>query len=83
MDEFGRLLLILGAIYLAECFLWVPAGSLVVLERASRWRGIAHPSAALGNDRGGLVFQSLLPFDSALAVHPGPCPSPRRACSPW
>ena len=72
MDEFGRLLLILGAIYLAECFLWVPAGSLVVLERASRWRGIAHPSAALGNARGGLVFQSLLPFDSALAVHPWP-----------
>src|SRR5258708_36785352 len=61
MGDLEGLLLVVAAIYLAECVVWVPRGA-VVFHRywIKTWR-LLHPSAVIGNDRGGLFLANPLP----------------------
>jgi hypothetical protein len=61
MGDLEGLLLVVAAIYLAECVVWVPRGA-VVFHRywIKTWR-LLHPSAVIGNERGGLSLANPLP----------------------
>ncbi|HKB17188.1 MAG TPA: hypothetical protein VKF62_14065, partial [Planctomycetota bacterium] len=78
MEELGVLLLVLGAVYLAECVLWVPRGSAAVARRAlGGWR-LLFPGRISGNERRGAVLADpLLSAGHVLVVQPWPVsPSP-------
>src|SRR5262245_59297493 len=86
MEELGVLLLVLGAVYLAECVLWLPRGSAAVARRTLRGWRLLFPGRLSGNERRGAVLADpLLPAGHALVVHPWPVslsPSGVRAGAP-
>lgn len=57
-----ELLLILAALYLSECFLWVGSGGAIVQSFFLRF-GWVSPLEVLRNPKKGLCFLSVLPFD--------------------
>ncbi len=70
MGDLEGLLLVVAAIYLAECVVWVPRGA-VVFHRywIKTWR-LLHPSAVIGNERGGLFLANPLPPFGTVLVSP-------------
>jgi hypothetical protein len=82
MGELDSLLLVLAAIYAAECLTWVPLGALAF----TRWHGrvwrLRQPSPLAGNARGGMVLAHPLP-PLGTVVHGRLLPlslSPEGAC---
>ena len=65
MSDLAELVVVVVALYLAECFMWVRRGAVAFCSRGGAGGGgrhrIAHGSAALGNNRGGLLFLDPLP----------------------
>ncbi|MCI0587889.1 MAG: hypothetical protein L0323_13730 [Planctomycetes bacterium] len=86
MEELGVLLLVLGAVYLAECVLWLPRGSAALARRTLRGWRLLFPGRISGNERRGAVLADpLLPAGHVLVVHPWPVslsPSGVRAGAP-
>src|SRR6266700_1553769 len=81
MGDLEGLLLVVAAIYLAECVVWVPRGA-VVFNRywIKTWR-LLHPSAVIGNERGGLFLANPLPPFGTVLVSPLFMLSPEAAYS--
>jgi hypothetical protein len=73
MSDERLLLLVLAALYLSECSLWVGHGSVALRAAVGRRFGVVHPPAFPGNDRGGwVVLNPLPPLGSAFACHQWP-----------
>jgi len=61
MGDLESLLLVLAAIYLTECMVWVRRGAVAFRGFWSRnWR-LRHPEGVLANQRGAIVFANPLP----------------------
>jgi hypothetical protein len=83
MSESALLFLILSAIYLWECILWVRRDAMAFLATwGDTWRP-AHPSPSLGNQSGGLLFGHPLPlFGASILSQPWPMSiSPEGVCA--
>src|SRR5207302_9775862 len=61
MGELQRLLLVIALIYLSECMVWVRRGAFAFGTWWVRNFHLRHPSALLGNQRGGLLLANPLP----------------------
>jgi len=68
MGDLESLLLVLAAIYLTECVVWVRRGSVAVASYWGRRWGFWHPGAVLGNSRGAVFFANPLPPFGAVVV---------------
>ncbi len=64
MGDLESLLVVLAAIYLAECIVWVRRGSVVFINwwglPNTPWR-LHHPGSTLGNQHGAVLFANPLP----------------------
>jgi hypothetical protein len=83
MGDLDSLLLILAAIYLTECVVWVRRGGIAINRLWGKaWR-IWHPGTLLANARGAIFFSNPLPpFGNVLLTHqPGISLSPEAALS--
>ena len=83
MGDLESLLLILTAIYLTECIVWVRRGGIVISRFWGKvWR-VWHPGAVLANTHGGIFFSNPFPpFGNVLLGHqPGISLSPGAALS--
>lgn len=88
MGDLESLLLILGAIYLTECIVWVRRGGIGFNRLwAKAWR-VWHPGAVLANTRGGVFLSNPLPpfgnvllcYQPALSLSPDAALSFTAAC---
>src|SRR5262245_12903478 len=71
MGEVDSLWVALTAIYLLECVVWVPRGSLLLVRRWGQKCSIQHPGAAFGNARGAvLLAHPFPPFGAAFQARP-------------
>lgn len=61
MGDNQSLLLILGVLYLVECLVWIPRGTVVLTSWLSRRFQLRHPGALLGNGRGSWHLAAPLP----------------------
>ena len=73
MSDGQTLLLLLGLLYLSDCFLWVRKQSVAFVSPwCRRWR-IARLNSSLANGRGGLLFMNPLPpLGSVFLSHLSP-----------
>ena len=72
MTDLQFLILALLAIYLSECFFWVPRGSVVLRCLFGRF-AILHPSPLIGSYRAGIVLLNPLPpLGQAFPCHQWP-----------
>jgi len=73
MSDGQTLLLLLGLLYLSDCFLWVKKQSVAFVSPwCRRWR-IARLNSSLANGRGGLLFTNPLPpLGSVFLSHLSP-----------
>jgi hypothetical protein len=73
MGDLESLLLVVAAIYLTECAVWVRRSSVAVQERwGGVWR-LRHPGVVLGNAHGAIVMADPLPpLGTVLTGHPFP-----------
>jgi hypothetical protein len=73
MGDLESLLLVIAAIYLTECAVWVRRSSVAAQQSwGSRWR-LRHPGVVLGNAHGAVVFANPLPpLGTVLLSHPFP-----------
>jgi len=73
MGDLESLLLVVVAIYLTECAVWVRRSSVAVQERGGgQWR-LRHPGVVLGNAHGAIVMANPLPpLGTVLPSHPFP-----------
>ena len=68
MGDLESLLLVLAAIYLTECIVWVRRGAVAVASYwGKRWR-FWHPGTVLGNSRGAIFLSNPLPPFGAVVV---------------
>src|SRR5262245_15542754 len=70
MGDLESLLLILAAIYLTECVVWVRRGGVAIHRFWGKvWR-VWHPGTLLANDRGAVFLANPLPpFGNVLLSH--------------
>ena len=62
MGDLESLLLVLAAIYLAECVVWVRRGGVALCRYwGKNWR-LCHPGTVFGNQRGALLLANPLPL---------------------
>lgn len=67
MGDWELLFLVLGAIYLSECVVWIPRGTVALASIWGRRYSPRAPIGVLGNSRGGFVLAfPLPPFGSVL-----------------
>jgi hypothetical protein len=73
MGDLESLLLVITAIYLTECAVWVRRSSVAVQRNwGGRWH-LRHPGVVLGNARGAVVMANPLPpLGNVLLSHPFP-----------
>jgi hypothetical protein len=73
MGDLESLLLVLVAIYLTECAVWVRRGGVAVVSYwGGRWR-VWHPGSVLGNARGALFLSNPFPpFGHVVVGHQSP-----------
>lgn len=73
MGDLESLLLVIAAIYLTECAVWVRRSSVAAQQGwGSQWR-LRHPGVVLGNAYGAIVFANPLPpLGTVLPGHPFP-----------
>lgn len=73
MSDLVELLLVLGALYLAECAVWTQRSGLALLRSWGRTR-VLFPPELLGNPEAGLMFSNPLPPLGDLFIVPAwPC----------
>ena len=73
MTDFEFLMLVLTALYLSECCLWVRRSAVVFRTIFRRRCAVTRPPSGLGSPQGGLVFLNPLPpFGAAFVCHPWP-----------
>ena len=73
MGDLESLLLVIAAIYLTECAVWVRRSSVAAQQGwGSRWR-LRHPGVVWGNAHGAVVMANPLPpLGTVLSGHPFP-----------
>ena len=82
MSEQRLLLLVLVAIYLSECFVWVGYGAVAFRSLAGRRFRAADPPVFPGNDRGGWVLLNPLPLGTVFVCRQWPAVLSRDAAGP-
>ncbi len=72
MGEGQQLLVVIASLYLGDCCWWVPRLAWVLGASAGPPR-LRFPGGTLGNARGALALQSVLPgVGTSYEIHPGP-----------
>src|SRR5688572_20885595 len=73
MGDLESLLLILSAIYLTDCAVWIRRGGVAVRTVwGKNWR-LLHPGTVAGNSTGAVIFANPLPpFGSILTAYQFP-----------
>lgn len=72
MSDQRLLLLVLAAIYLSECFVWVGYGAVAVRSLVGRRFRVVDPPTFPGNDRGGWVLLNPLPTGAVFVCRQWP-----------